>query len=80
MRAAYRDVFGTEGSRTPAQELVVADMARFCHAHTPCFDQDARLHAFREGRREWWLRVQTFLNMTERQLAAIKEHDDDDDE
>jgi hypothetical protein len=82
LRGAYREVFGpdAQGRFTPAQELVLADLKRFCHAETPCFDPDARIHAFREGRREVWLRKQTFLNLTDRQLADIKEPENDDDD
>ena len=81
-RGAYRALFGPnpEGLLTPEQEIVLADLKRFCHADSSCFDVDPRAHAMREGRREVWLRIQAFLQLTDRQIAGITEPDDDNDE
>jgi hypothetical protein len=80
-RAGYRDLFGPGpgGAFSPAQTAVLADLKRFCHAETPTFDIDARVHAMREGRREVWLRIQQFLALRDDQIANIRETDDDDD-
>ena len=77
-RAGYRALFGPgDGGFTPAQEAVIADLKRFCHAQTPTYSADPREHALREGRREVWLRIQHFLQLTDGQIADIKETDDD---
>jgi hypothetical protein len=82
LRGAYRALFGPneQGLFTREQEAALADLKRFCHADTSCFDADPRVHAHREGRREVWLRIQSFLQLTDRQIAGIKERDDDDDD
>lgn len=77
-RAGYRALFGPgEGGFTPAQEAVIADLKRFCHAETPTYSVDPREHALREGRREVWLRIQQFVGLTDSQIADIREVDDD---
>lgn len=81
-RAGYRALFGpvhsADGGQhfTPAQQAVLADLKRFCHASHPTWDTDPRIHALREGRREVWLRIQQFLALTDEQIADIKEVDD----
>jgi len=77
-RAAYRELFGTGGNMTPAQRTALADLKRFCHAEYPTFDADPRVHALREGRREVWLRIHQFINLTDSQIADIKEDIEDD--
>lgn len=66
-KRAYQLVF-----RSPAGAEVLEDLARFCRASETCFDPDPRIHAALEGRREVWLRIQEYLNLTPEQLAAIK--------
>jgi hypothetical protein len=82
LRGAFRALFGPNelGLFTPEQQIALAELRRFCHADTSCFDADPRVHAHREGRREVWLRVQAFLQLTDLQIAGIKEIDDDSDE
>ena len=79
-RSGYRELFGPgrDGLFSAAQTAVLADLKRFCHAETPTFDRDPQVHAFREGRRDVWLRIQQFLALTDDQIAAIRETDDDD--
>lgn len=79
-RDAYRTLFGggPHGKLTPAQIAVLADLKRFCHADYPTFDPDARVHALREGRREVWIRIQHHLQLSDRQIADLKEISDDD--
>ena len=67
-RDAYIDAF-----RGPSGERVLKDLARFCRASTSTFDPDARVHAFREGRREVWLRIQTMLNLPEKRVQELSE-------
>lgn len=70
----------------PYAQEVLADLARFCRANKTTFHTDARAHAVLEGRREVWLRIQEYLNLSPEQLwalhapapaAPLKENDDD---
>lgn len=58
---AYNRVFDR---KSPYTKDVLKDLARFCRAHDSTFLPDARAHAVLEGRREVWLRIQEYLNMT----------------
>lgn len=58
--------------RSPAGAEVLEDLAKFCRAFEPTFHEDARLHALLEGRREVWLRIQEWLDLTPEELTAIK--------
>ncbi len=62
----YQLTFGS-----PAGQDVLIDLAKFCHASESCFDEDPRVHAAFEGRREVWLRIQQFLGLTAEQIAAL---------
>lgn len=55
----------------PVGEEVLADLAKFCRANETCFQVDSRAHAVAEGRREVWLRIQTNLRLTDKQLWAL---------
>lgn len=79
---AYQLAFGS-----PAGLEVLADLAAFCRAAESCFHADPRMHAMLEGRREVFLRIQSRLNLTQKQLYAlaqghrifeVKEETDDD--
>lgn len=70
-RRAYRAVF-----RDPVHGAVVlADLARFCHAikttHVP---GDTHGTAQLEGRRQVWLRLQETLRLSDEQLEDIRRH------
>lgn len=72
-RRAYQKVF--EGQYA---ETVLADLKRFCHAETPTFERDdphGRIQAYREGRREVLLRIQSYLGMTDEQLRLMRERE-----
>lgn len=57
--------------KSPAGQAVLLDLAKFCRADETCFQEDPRLHAVLEGRREVWLRIQKHLNLTPEQLYAL---------
>jgi hypothetical protein len=65
----YKLVFG-DGDRGP-QRAVLKDLARFCRASETCFNEDPRVHAVLEGRREVWLRIANHLNLSPQELLAI---------
>jgi hypothetical protein len=66
-RINYRDTFDTiQGKK------VLADLARFCGANTPSADvNNVNVTYIREGRREVYLRIMKFLNLSEEQLNII---------
>jgi hypothetical protein len=43
---------------------VLEDLAKFCRAHETTFNPDSRLNAVLEGRREVWLRIQNYLELS----------------
>ena len=63
---AYNAVFN-EGQLV---KVVLDDLAEFCRAERSCFHADPRIHAVAEGRREVWLRIQTYINLTVDELVA----------
>jgi hypothetical protein len=66
-KLAYSRTFG-EGVDV---QIVLQDLAKFCHADKTAFHPDPRVHAVLEGRREVWLRIQKYLNLTPDQLWEI---------
>lgn len=58
---SYNRVFDR---KSPYTQEVLKDLARFCRAHETSFMSDARAHAVLEGRREVWLRIQEYLNLS----------------
>lgn len=65
---AYNQVFSKENKYTNA---VLKDLAKFCRAHEPTFQADARMHAVLEGRREVWLRIQENLSLDLEELYKL---------
>ena len=66
LKAAYQMTFsGAHG------ELVLSDLTKFCHVYSCCFDADARIHAFNEGKRYVYLRIQDFLIMQPEAMAEV---------
>lgn len=58
---AYSRVFSAENVFL---EEVMRDLAKFCRADSTTFHADPRIHAALEGRREVFLRIQMFLNLS----------------
>ncbi len=65
---AYNQVFNRANKYT---NTVLQDLAKFCRAHESAFHKDDRLHAVMEGRREVWLRIEQYLNLTEIELIEL---------
>ena len=53
---AYQIVFGGKMPNIH-QQLVRADLERFCRPHAPTYSETDRETCLREGRREVWLRM-----------------------
>jgi hypothetical protein len=71
-KRAYVAVFhGRDGTPTPEADIVLGDLRDFCRARESTFEEDARLHALLEGRREVWLRIAGHLHIDEAQLAGL---------
>lgn len=63
-KTAYGQTFDTE-----AAKAVIEDLKRFCRANESTFHVDARAHAVLEGRREVWLRIQDYMELSVEQLT-----------
>lgn len=64
-KRAYQFTFNDENIYARA---VLKDLAKFCRAEQSAFHEDPRLHALIEGRREVWLRIQNYLNLSPDEL------------
>ncbi len=67
-KQAYCHTFKNESESTKA---VLADLAKFCRANESSFEKDPRVHAVLEGRREVWLRIQSYLELTPDELWEL---------
>lgn len=56
-------------------KYVLKDLAQFCRANETTFHEDPRVHAVLEGRREVWLRIQKYLNLTPDELWELTRKD-----
>ncbi len=65
---AYNRVFDPKNQYT---RTVLFDLAKFCRAHETCFHPDVRVHANLEGRREVWLRIQEYLQLSEDEIYEL---------
>jgi len=84
-RDAYRAVFSPGGQLGPMAEVVMRDLARYCHADraslivSPVTRQaDPLAMAFAEGQRDVFNRICAQINLTPAQIDRIayqKEHD-----
>jgi hypothetical protein len=63
---AYKLTFGSGPGRT-----VLKDLAYFCRADRTTFDQDPRISAALEGRRDVWLRIVQHLNLGTEELNEL---------
>jgi|TARA_B100001971_G_C18047526_1_gene461000 hypothetical protein len=53
-------------------EAVLADLERFCHANSTIFvEGDSHGTAQLEGRRQVWLRIQGYRNLTDHQIGEV---------
>jgi len=66
MKLAFTYVFGEEN---PANRTVMLELSRFCRGKGSTFHPDARVHALLEGRREVFLRIKDFVDLTVDELV-----------
>lgn len=67
-KVAYCQTF-TKDSR--AARLVLEDLAKFCRSSETTYTTDPRLSNVLEGRREVWLRIQNYLNLTTEEIYRL---------
>lgn len=67
-KLAYTQTFNLQ---SVAVQAVLKDLSRFCRAHETTFSKDDRTTYMLEGRREVWLRIQNYLNLTQDQLYDL---------
>jgi len=66
---AYQQTFSS-----PHAQKVLADLRKFCFADKTTFvPNDPYASAFSEGRREVFLRINAFINLTEKEINSLKE-------
>lgn len=65
---AYNQVFSRDNKYT---HIVLKDLAKFCRACETTYTKDERLHAALEGRREVFLRIQEYLNLTPDEIYEL---------
>ena len=69
---AYRDTFQGE-----LAEEVLQDLERFCHANaTTHVEGDSHGTAQLEGRRQVWLRIQGYRQLSDQQVSELAEQAD----
>lgn len=80
--AYQRALLGKDGKVRPECIPMLRDLAAFCSAETSTYDDDARRHAFNEGRRDVFLRIQKGLRFDRKKLESLnrqlQELDNDD--
>lgn len=74
---AYRALFmfANRDGLGPQAEIVLADLAKFCHANRTTVNANETNMAILEGRRQVWLHIQQLLKLTgdQVQMFAHKE-------
>lgn len=73
-RRCYRAIFlPADGEPNIESERVLGDLRRFCRAQASTFDPDPYVAARMAGRREVWLRLRHFLDLSDEQVAKFVE-------
>lgn len=67
-RMSYCRTFNIE---SVAAKAVLQDLAKFCRANESTVLKDERMSAVLEGRREVWLRIQNYLQLTEEEIYEL---------
>ena len=64
---SYKEVFS---GRTTNSLTVLEDLSRFCREKESCFNNDPRVHALAEGRREVILRIRKYVETPAEDLIS----------
>lgn len=82
-RHDYRAVFMSERKLTVSGERVLLDLARFCHSHKTTTQRsvsgqiDPIASAIAEGRRQVYLRIANFLQVSDSAIIQALEREND---
>ena len=76
-QAWQRLMLGDGNKPTRDAEIVLGDLRRFCRAQSSTFDPDPYISARLQGRRDAWLRIAEFLNLSEAQVRQLVEVEDE---
>ncbi len=79
-RTAYQAIFLDDHNLKKQADVILDDLARFCHFYTPhaaSGSVDPYAIGVGEGRREVFLRILAFIKMSEEQLAERMRVDND---
>lgn len=72
-QAAYHKTFNSEHGKQ-----VLADLIPFCRANTPTANiHNVNATYLAEGRREVWLRIQSYLNLSDEDISKMEKLNDD---
>lgn len=69
---AYKQAFGGESGKE-----VLKDLAVFCGSQRSSYSSDALEMAFREGRREVFLRIQQHINISEDDIWKLYQREEE---
>lgn len=72
LRSAYREVF----TDSEFSAKVFKDLENYCGVHRSNFETEPTKHAFREGRRDVYLRIREFLDLDEKEFLELKRRRD----
>lgn len=67
IQGAYHATF-----TSPQGRIVLADLVSYCHGRKTTFDANDRVHAFREGQRDVFNRINEFTNLTIEEIYALR--------
>lgn len=71
---AWRDAIKPNGTLTQSGETILSDLRQFCRGDTSThIPGDTHSSANLEGRREVWLRICTYLHMSEEDIFNLRE-------
>ena len=62
---------------SPQGERVLSDLRIFCGATKSSFDSDPYQTAYNEGLRRVWLRIESYLAMTDERILRLVKHSED---
>jgi len=66
LRTAYRTAFSGRSGK-----LVLQDLAKFCRANESTFHPEQAIANRLDGRREVWLRIQKYMNLTDEEVWRL---------
>ena len=72
LNGRQRNYITTFNKESPTAHEVLKDLSDFCRANESTYSQDPRDHAVLEGRRQVWLRINEYLNLSTQELWELR--------